>query len=172
MRIRKRRGAYSLVECLVLITVTVVLSALCAGTIHLLLKLDRAGRAASEEAVALARLARDFRDDAHQAAPGEPPAKSDDRITLDLGGSKTVEYAVRPGDVLRTLRQGGEVRRYETYRRPARASARFEVSSEGSRPIAAIVLDRPEDDRELSALRDFRIEAELGRLARRKARPE
>jgi type II secretory pathway pseudopilin PulG len=85
-----RRRGYSLIECLVLITVMSLLIGLSAGTIQLLLKLDRAGRTASEEAVALARLARDFRDDAHEAAPVDPPGRSPDRIVLPLGESKTV----------------------------------------------------------------------------------
>jgi hypothetical protein len=167
-----RRRGYSLFECLVLITVLSALIGLSAGTIHLLLKLDRAGRTASEEAVALARLARDFRDDIHEAPPADPPGRSPDRIVLPLSDSKTVEYTIRPGDVLRTVRQGEKVLRHETYRRPARASVRIDVESDGPRLIASMVIDRPSSDRDISPYRDYRIEAELGKHGRLKPRSE
>lgn len=172
MRRSDRRRGYSLIECIVLISVLSALIGLSAGTIQLLLKLDRAGRAASEEAVALARLARDFRDDAHEAPPVDPPGRSTDRVVLTLSESKTVEYTIRPGDVLRTVRQGEKVLRHETYRRPARASARIDVAIDGPRPIASMVFDRPSSDRDISAYHDYRIEAELGKHGRLKPRPE
>jgi hypothetical protein len=167
-----RRRGYSLIECLVLITVMSLLIGLSAGTIQLLLRLDRAGRTASEEAVALGRLARDFRDDAHQAAPVDPPGRSPDRIVLSLGDSKSVEYAIRPVDVLRTVRSGEKVLRRETYLRPARASARIDVAIDGSGPIASMVFDRPSSDRDISSYHDYRIEAELGKHGRLNPRSE
>lgn len=158
-----RGRGYALIECLVLITVMGVILTLCAGTIHLLLKLDRAGRDASEEAVDLARLARDFRDDAHAAPRADPPGRSADRIVLSMEGPRAVEYAIRAGDVLRTVRDGEKVRKFETYRRPARASARIDLVRDGPRPIAALIFDRPPGDRESWPFRDYRIEAELGK---------
>ncbi len=59
MIVRSRRGpgGWALMECLVLISVMTVLFALCAGTIRLLMKLDRAGRAARDQASDIRRLA-------------------------------------------------------------------------------------------------------------------
>ena len=169
--IARRRG-YALIEVLVVLTVAAVMLTLCAGTVHLLLKLDRSGRAASEEATDLARLAREFRADAHASAPLDPPAGGADRMTFTIEGGKTVEYQVRPRDVLRTLREGDKVRRFETYRRPARASVRFEVAGDGPRPLATVIVDRPLDGRDDSLYRDYRIEAELGKDRRTNPRPE
>ena len=169
---RTPRSGYALVELLVVLTVASVMLTLCAGMIHLLLKLDRSGRTASETAADLARLARDFRADAHAAAPIVPPIRAADRLALSLDGGKTVEYQVRPLDILRTLREGDKVRRYETYRRPSRSSAAIEVRAEGHRPFASLVVDRPSDGRDDSLYRDYRIEAELGKDRRINPRPE
>ncbi len=158
-----RRRGFTLIEMVAVITILGTLLGLCAGTIHLLMRLDRSGRAASEEAADLARLARDFLGDAHAAPPTDPAGRSPDRMTLDLGDGRTVEYQVRPGDLLRTAREGDKVRRREVYRRPSRTSARLDVTPDGPRSIAALILDRPADGPDGSLYRDYRIEAELGK---------
>lgn len=173
---RTPRRGYALIELLVVLTVASVMLTLCAGMVHLLLKLDRSGRSASETATDLARLARDFRADAHAAGPIAPPVAppvgSADRLALTLDSGKTVEYQVRPLDVLRTLREGDKVRRYETYRRPSRSSVAIEVRAEGTKPFASLVVDRPADGRDNSLYRDYRIEAELGKDRRINPRAE
>jgi prepilin-type N-terminal cleavage/methylation domain-containing protein len=170
--LRTHRRGYALIEVLVVLTVAAVMLTLCAGMVHLLLKLDRSGRAASEEAADLTRLAHDFRADIHAAEPATPPARAADRWTLSLDGGKTVEYQVRPRDVLRTLREGDKVRRHETYRRPPRASVSIEVGHDGPRSLASLVVDRPPDGQADSLYRDYRIEAELSRDRRINPRPQ
>jgi type II secretory pathway component PulJ len=167
-----RRRGFALIECLVLITVMATLLGLCAGTIHLLLQLDRSGRDASEQAADLARLARDFRADAHAAARVDPPGRSALNVVLSDGGWRTVEYAVRPGDILRTVRDGDEIGRRETYRRPARAPARIELTRDGPGPILALVIDRPTGVDPVSSAGEFRIEADLGKHQTLNPRPE
>ena len=168
----RRRAGYALIELLVVMSVTVVMLALAAGMIHLLLKLDRSGRTASEESADLARLARDFRADAHASSKPEPIVLAADRMTLAAEAGRTVEYQVRPSDVLRTVREGDKVRRFETYRRPSRTSVRLEVEKEGPRPFATLIVDRPSDGRDDSFYRDYRIVAELGKDHRLNPRPE
>ena len=168
----RRRHGFALIELLVVITVAGVLLTLCAGTIHLLLKLDRSGRTASEEAADLARLARDFRADAHASTKPEPTALAADRLTLSLDGGRMVEYLVRPLDILRTLREGDKVRHLESYRRPARTSVRPEIDRSGPRPFVVLVIDRPPDGRDDSSYHDHRIVAELGKDRRLNPRPE
>jgi hypothetical protein len=160
----QRRG-YALIEALVLITVLGVMMGLAAGMIHLLLKLDRGGRNSSDLAADMARLADDFRLDAHASS-------AIDKMTLTMDGGKTVEYLVRPADIVRTLREGDKVRHYDLYRRPLNASFRLEVTRDGAIPFAALVIDRPIDGKENSLYRDFRIEAELGKDQRRNGRSE
>ena len=169
---KSRRRGYALIEVLVVISIVSVMLALCAGMIHLLMKLDRAGRTATEVSTDLARLAHDFRLDAHAAAPVAPPDRPMERLALSVAGGKTVEYLVRPGDILRTVREGDKVRHYDLYRRPPRASVRIDVTREGSLSFATLILDRPPDGRDDSLYHDYRIEAELGKDHRLTPRPE
>jgi hypothetical protein len=170
--LNRRRLGYALVELLVVMTVTALMLTLCAGMIHLLLKLDRTGRTASEQAVDLARLARDFRADAHASTKFDRPGIEADRLILEVDAGRTVEYQIRPADVLRTVREGEKVKRYETYRRPARTKARFDIDPEGPRRFAVLSIDRPPDARDESFYRDYQIEAELGKDLRLNPRAE
>ena len=168
----RRRSGYALIELLVVLTISAVMLTLSAGMIHLLLKLDRSGRTASEESADLARLARDFRADAHGSTKSGPIEASAGRMVLKVDADRTVEYQVRPRDILRTAREGEKVRRSETYRRPARTTVRLEVDKEGPRPFATVIVDRPPDGRDDSFYRDYRIEAEIGKDHRLNPRPE
>jgi type II secretory pathway component PulJ len=169
--LNRRRPGYALIELLIVITVTAVMLTLCAGMIHLLLKLDRTGRTASEQAADLARLARDFRADAHASLKVSNQAGSD-RMIFSVDAGRTVEYQIRPNDILRTVREGEKVRRFETYRRPARTSVRFAGDSAGPRPFIIMMIDRPSDGRDDSFYRDYRIEAEIGKNQRLNPRAE
>ncbi len=169
---RSRHRGFSLIELMVVVTVVTVLLGLCAGMIHLLLKLDHAGRYSSELAADLTRLAHDFRLDAHEATPLDPTSSPLDSLKLPLGGGRTVEYQVRPGDIVRTLREGGKVRHHDLYRRPARSTVHFEVAREGSRPFATLRIDRPPNGIDDSVYDDFRIVGELGKDQRRNGRVE
>ena len=169
--INRRRSGFALIELLVVLTVTVVMLTLCAGMIHLLLKLDRSGRTASEESSDLARLARDFRADIHATTDEGKVQTSEDRLTLKVDGDRTVEYQIRPRDLLRTVVEGGKPRRFETYRRPARTSVKFWFDAAGPRPTLILMIDRPSDARDESFYRDYWIEAELGKARRLNPRP-
>jgi hypothetical protein len=149
---------------MVVVTIVGVLLGVCAGLIHLLLKLDRGGRSSHELASDMARLATDFRVDAHAAT-------AVDRMTLKLDAGQTVEYLVRPDDIVRTLRERDKVRHHDLYRRPSGASVRIEVGREGPASIATLIIDRPLDGREDSLYRDYRIDAELGKWQRLDGRP-
>jgi hypothetical protein len=111
----------------------------------------------------MARLASDFRRDAHASAPLELSGGTSPTMIFTIADGRKVEYLVRSGDIVRTLREGDKVRHYDLYRRPINASIRFELTIEGPARFATLVIDRPIDGRENSLYRDFRIEAELGR---------
>ncbi len=163
---REPRG-YALIELLVLITVVAVILGLCGGLIHLLMKLDRGVRAGSDQAADMARLARDFRADAHAATPSDQPdARTPGRLALGLAAGRSVEYLARAADILRTVREGDKVRRRETYRRPARSAVRFDLTREGSTAFVSLILDRPAGGPDGPADRDLRIDAALGKDGR------
>ena len=166
--IARRRPGYALIELLVLITAMTVMLGLCAGMIHLLLKLDRVGLTASDEAADMARLGHDFRADAHAAPPEGPRTKTDDKFTLTIAPGQAVDYEIRPGDILRTARDGDKVRRRETYRRPERSSVRFELTTDGPSPIASLIIAGERGENESRPGREFRIDAAIG-LDRRHA---
>jgi prepilin-type N-terminal cleavage/methylation domain-containing protein len=178
----RRRSGYALIELLVVLTVTAVMLTLCAGMIHLLLKLDRTGRTAAEESADLARLARDFRADVHASldiraeaqpsTPSKPTEVSKNWATLTLDGGRTVEYQSRPRDILRTVRDGEKVCHFETYQRPARTTVKFWMDGAGPRSTAILMIDRPTDGRDDSFYRDYWIEAEIGKDHRLNPRPK
>jgi prepilin-type N-terminal cleavage/methylation domain-containing protein len=168
---RRHRTGYALVELLVVMTVMAVLLTLAAGMIHLLMKLDRSGRAAFDESADLIRLSRDFRADAHASKPN-PVQVADERLLLTLEGGRTVEYLARPREILRTLHEGEKVRSYETYRRPARSTVKFRIDGTSPTPFLSLTIDRPADSRDPTIDRDHRIEAELGKDLRINPRAE
>ena len=157
----RRRGVF-LIEMLVTITVLMVLLGLGASLLHLVLRLDQAGRDAFDIAADQARLGQTFRQDVRQASAEPAPDLGPDHLALILPDDRRVDYSIRPHDLLREVRDGAKVRQREVYRRPARSSARFERLSEAGRPLIALIIDR----RPHRAETDSRIEAEVGRLDR------
>jgi prepilin-type N-terminal cleavage/methylation domain-containing protein len=174
----RRRLGYALIELMVVMTVTAIILTLSAGMIHLLLKLERSSRTASEQANDLARLGRDFRADVHASIEdyttleAVPKRFGANRMRLKVSENRTVEYQVRPGDILRTVREGDKVRHFETYRRPSRTSARFWSDGVGPRTFVLLMIDQPTDSRDNSLYRKYQIEAELGKDHRLNPRAE
>src|SRR5262249_7667548 len=74
-----RRG-YSLVEIVLAMGAVAIVLGLCAGLLHVLLRLDRTGRTHLVESATIGRLARQFREDVHASrravasAAGDAPA--------------------------------------------------------------------------------------------------
>ena len=128
---RSKRGMV-LIEMLIVITLMGVMLGLSAGLIHLLLKLDRGNRNSAVLAADMTRLAADFRQDIHEASATDADVQALEKLKLKLGGDRTIEYLVRPIDIVRTLREGGKVKRHDIYRRPVNATVRLEVSRERS----------------------------------------
>ncbi len=129
---RRRRG-FSILEVLMLITVITVLLSLCAGLIHLLVRLDRTGQNSAELSADLARLSRDFRNDGHQASEA-----------VELGDPSKVRWV-------------------RTYRLPTAGKVRFDRFDVEGRPFLAFVISGAIDRLEPTVLREDRVETELGR---------
>jgi hypothetical protein len=165
-----RRGA-SLVEVVVLIGAVTVIISLCGVFLHLLLRVDRAGRSAQGEASAVARLARQFRQDVRAANSGRvavaKEGESGGTLELTLGDGVSISYANGDGRVLRTESAGGTARRREGYEFRGFGPAAF--AAEGG--TARLSLDRLADPRAGGAARPgYRLEARVGKdleLARR-----
>ena len=162
---RFRRG-YSLIELITVLTVLVILLSLCAGMIHSLMKLDRAGREALDEAADMARLSTDFRADFHAANQQDVVLSAPDHLIWNGAENRTVEYVVRRNDILRSVRLGSKIRHSETYRKPVKVSIRFERNNQGASHFIRVYLDREVANANGSLYQDFRIDAELGRNLR------
>ena len=164
-----RQRGFSLVELLATITVLTILLGLCAGLIRVLLKLDQSGRDAMVASADAARLARDFRTDAHQGTGSTPPTPAPDRIGWTTTEDARVSYQIRPHDILREATRAGKVVRRELYRLPSRATARFEATTAAGPVLLSIVMDREAHPASGFAAAD-RIDAEFGRIDRLIAR--
>lgn len=97
-RTRPRRG-FHLIEMLAVIGLTGLMITLCVLTIQGLLAADRSARRAWAEAAALERLASAFRRDLHEASK-TPEITGVDRLDIDQGAGKSVEYRLKNGDVV------------------------------------------------------------------------
>jgi type II secretory pathway pseudopilin PulG len=161
---RRRRGGWALLELLVVITCATAMLALAVGLIFQMLKIDGAERSRVVASSNLERLARDLRADGHSASQTAEFAPG--RLVLTQADGRSVEYAVRPRDILRTSRRGEKVDHREEYRLPEATVARFDSPSEGTRPMVAVVLslDATRPGKTVDpGYRDYRIEAVLGR---------
>lgn len=110
----KRRGA-SLVQLLVLMSVSAFILALSAGLIQRLMLADSRTRHFSEYQQRAARLASLFRADVHQSASRSERAADEDEALVRLAaGQDQVTYSARGGVVVRTVTYAdGQVGREE-----------------------------------------------------------
>ena len=165
---RTRRGGWSLLELLVVMTATTAMLAITAGLVLQMLRIGQAERAAVVAVANLERLGRDLRGDA-RAATG-PADVGPSRLVLALPGGRSAEYTLDAREALRTVRRGGKVEHREQYRWPRGAVGRFEATRDGATPVVALVLGvDPAASRASPAdppYRGLRIEAVPGRDAR------
>jgi prepilin-type N-terminal cleavage/methylation domain-containing protein len=174
---RPGRRGFTLAEMLTVIGALGVALLLCAGLTRALLRLDRAGRDRLAEGTSLGRLARDFRADAHAATaaatrpePGDgpnpraprPESRRPLRLDLTRPDGRTVEYRVRDGALVRTVRDRGDVDGEERYRLPGRTTARLDARDEGGRTMASIAFDLAPGESGESLLQGLRVEAVVG----------
>jgi hypothetical protein len=155
-----RRGA-SLVEMILIIGSMTVIFAVCGIFLHLLLRVDRSGRAALTEGVTVSRLGRQFRDDVRAASgakPVEGKAGSPAGFGLTLPGGRAVAYTNAPGFLERVETASDKFVRREGYRLDPTAAATFAVKGD----LAVLTVGRKKDDAGESAVA-CRIVATLGK---------
>ena len=120
----QNRCGFTLVEMLVVITVSAVMAAVCTGILCMLLQAEHRGRDDLHHGMTAGRLAEQFRDDVHAAA-GLPPNQPDrSGWQFQLPPDRTVDYRVARGTVVRTERVGGALRRQESYQLPEESHGR------------------------------------------------
>lgn len=140
---RTRRG-YTLVECLVVLTLTGTALGTSALTMHALSRAERQVREEFQDAGDLARLAVQLREDAHQAlsarieSSGEPPTSAN-VLSLPAPDDRIVQYTLQDANLERVVRQAGIVQHRETYGLPTATAAHWQVVSDRPRLLVSLV---------------------------------
>lgn len=175
-RRRKRRHGTTLIELVVVISISAVIGTAAAMLLATLLSADRGARRHLHQTGSLSRLAQQFRADAAAAeqanlepaaAPGEasPPAAA--RLLFALPGDVSVAYAPEAGRVIRRESGGPGASRQESYALPEGSELKFSVASQPPHAFAGMALSHGAADRRTRP--GWRVEAEIGRDRRRAA---
>ena len=142
--LRTRRGGFTLIETMVMMTGVATILGICAVTIQLLLRLNSDGQVRLNAAGALERLASQFRADVHacDVAKVAKTKARDAASTLQLDTQRTVivTYEARDGRVNRQESDSGKMIRRESYTLGPGRSVHFERRQDGPRWLAAMVV--------------------------------
>jgi hypothetical protein len=159
-----QRRAYSLIECIVLITTLSIVLGLAGTLVHSLMNFDRADRRRIAASEMVERLGRTLRSDAHRSIA--PPEIAPRGMTLKLGDGQSVVYQIEKARMIRTLQQKDKPTHRDIFTMPPRVSVRFEGRGgpKSFDAIAAVLTEVDEPGHPADGpYRDFSIEASLGR---------
>jgi hypothetical protein len=147
---RRAHRGITIIEVMVVMTGVGLLLGLCAVSIQLLMKLNGDVQGRFGEAVAIERLGRQFRDDAHASQTAEVLAadqvkKAEQRggLRLVLHPDHLVVYEFGDGGVVRNESRAGKTVRHERFTLARGAGTRFELRDEGPRRLVVLVVTRP-----------------------------
>jgi len=159
----ERRGA-SLIEMVVVITLTATLMGLAAAILHMLLRLESTSREAIAERAAIAQLAGQFRRDVRAAesfsSGGQPEDTSSAVWELAAGPEQGIVYRAQPGTLVRSERQGDKELRRETFSLPDGASVSIEAPGENAARIVSLrIVPKPGAVESIA----WRVDAALGK---------
>lgn len=158
---RRRRGI-SLIEVLVVITLSSAMVAAAVALLHALLRTRDVAQAGMVQRASIARLADTFRDDVHRATAFQPGEAKDSRAaqwTFGVGAGRAVAYRVEQGELVREVREGNATARREFFVLPKDAKLAVTRRSEGKADLIEMSIT-PEGDS--SGAGACRIEARLG----------
>jgi prepilin-type N-terminal cleavage/methylation domain-containing protein len=131
-----KRRAFTLIEMLVVITVSSALMGVAIVMLVALLKSEGSSRHHLEFCNILNRLDDRFRDDVHAAAQAALGEKGDAlELTMPEPGKTLVRYRLLPGEISREEVEGGKTLRQESYSLPEEVKASFEQKQDGTQSI-------------------------------------
>ena len=168
IRINTLRFGYSIIEVVLVISAVSIVLGLCAGLIHVLLRLEKGERTHLGETGTIARLAQQFRKDVHAAtrATLDPiDERGGARLDVATPTDRTIDYRAGERSIVRTQHHGDEVERRETFSLPSCPEPRFLKSEGGGGVWLILSLPRgagPETGPK-GLRHNFRIEALMGR---------
>jgi prepilin-type N-terminal cleavage/methylation domain-containing protein len=157
-----RRRGYTLIEMLVVITVSTVMMGIAVQVLYLLARLEYGGREHVSRATIVARLADQFRSDVHAALrPIPTEAAEKNQWQFALAGDRAVTYRALPGEVERREQVAGKPVRQESYALPADSAADIVIHTDPAPAMASLVITLP--GTASAAGQDIRIDAVLSR---------
>jgi prepilin-type N-terminal cleavage/methylation domain-containing protein len=170
---RNRRG-YSLVECLVAMTVVSAVFAPVTLLVHALYRAESRVRDAVAGDRELDRLAVQLRQDAHQALSATVGGGSGPReLTFRWPEEQTAQYTLSPGQIERVVRQGEVVLHREGYAAPPSAAMHWEIQAGHALPLVALRIDvSATDSRDGLPSGICRVEAVVRLLGPRFSKPK
>jgi len=157
----KRRRGYSLVELLVVISMSSVMLGIITVLFTLLFRIERSGRDHVRHSAVLGRLADQFRRDVH-ATPvggvsvGEP-------VQFSPAPDRTITYGTPHGAVIRIERVGSEEVRRESFVLPSSCSASIGSPPDAKGPTVTLSIAPRTDTQPRRPGRTLRVDALLGR---------
>jgi type II secretory pathway component PulJ len=158
-----------LIEMVLAIGAVAIVLGMCAGLLHVLLRLDRTGRDHMDEMATVGRLARQFRRDVHAAdeAKAVGDGGSSSKLELILPDDCTVVYEGSARALARTERHGAVVARRETYRLPSDRKTLFLVQPVAGKVWVSLRLQRGSEIPKPNGFRglhhDLQIDAVAGK---------
>jgi type II secretory pathway component PulJ len=165
---RSSRRGITIIEVMIVVTGVAMLLGLCAVSIQVLMRLNTDVQGRYAAAVALERLARQLRADAHAtetALVTGDPKKTDKTaaLRLVLEPAHEVVYESGDGGVVRTESRAGKRVRHEKYALARGADASFELRDDGLHRLAVFVMTRTAGKSQVEPPRPLEVVALLGK---------
>jgi hypothetical protein len=162
-----RRGI-TIIEVLIAVTGVALMLGLCAISIQLLLRLNADGMSRYGAAVAIERLARQLRADAHASQTAQLPEGDKGQgkpasLRLFVEPTHIVAYEPIKDSMVRTETRGGKVVRHESFALPRGGNARFELRDMASRRLVALVVSGAAGPSQTEPPRPLDVVALLGK---------
>ena len=142
MRVNCRRGI-SLVELLVVMTVSVIIVALIGGGMQVMLRAYRTAQEHLVDGQIVQRLAATLRRDVRSALNAEVAERRDfERLVLTDGFGMRVEYSAQTNIVTRQELIDGAPRQCDQFKLPMGSRIRFEIVGDHSARMVRCVIDK------------------------------
>lgn len=174
-----RRTGTTLIETVVMMSISMVMLGLAVTMIHLLLRAERFTTQAVWHNTTLARVSRMLRDDVHAALTADVQPPADDlptALTLKLSGDRVVSYQIEEHQLTRTETVNNAATRRDDFYLPTGSELSFQLV-DGTPSIVRLSIQRPPVTGRAAAKhsgmlgesplqRVYVIEAQLGRIRR------
>ena len=139
-----RRG-YSLVECLVVISLVAVTLGTVTLTLHGLRRNDMSLRDELGQEQSIDRVASFLRQDVHLANAAElvadpMSAKPTNALKLNLGSNRSAEYSLAGDEVHRFVRDGDQITQRDTFSIRSASAGSWQIDTAHERPLVTLWL--------------------------------